>query len=714
MLFMSAAILFFMSSTALKAADAIPLMREPDLKESLLYTKKINSITLDEAQRHMSQSSSVSGSNKSDEILEKGIPVQFPDYVIGPDGYLNDEGKLVPYKDKEERNQYHSQIVNSYLAQVTMSLGKPDFALKVWQFGNSIARLQRKNNLYLTHKEKSNLLDLLKEQIKNWCEYHLKKDWNRTRCQNTLEEPLQDLNSYFWKDVSDKMHKSREYREDTPANIDHFIQNVEMLDENSKGNVHIKETVNAMDYVKKLIFLENHESNAPGVTYNTSNFVVGSNSFNGKAYTNEISRNFLHGAVTNEYANRVVGAIGQPHMETAIWHNVNAVARLRRNNNIFLREKGVNLQDKTDYHLSQSLKKFCDQEKFKSQDDKNDCYAHFEEMKNLVDELNEQAWTRYDPKRLDSEERALLIQKYAYRFEGLTPGSQDYEDRLVDVMVQEEARDPKSRVNEILRLIGKPGSRDPTVMSWFYSHGYKADPNLTLAKLTDTKTLSEPSFTWEIKKMIADKHYVTPYFKTSPALYTTTRKGRSVLVREAGLVQIPLNPKAPSVGPCGSFHYNAGLNGNDAYASPITACAFTALMQEWRKQAPAGIAYKDSAYRLSWGDISKVDAMYFNDHSSHTIGNCVDIRPFRKDEFKDEPLTFRDNAYSPSITQKFINMAKDFGGETILFNDPNLRSCRYEDGHHNHIHVCFPNSKKTREVCGNFKVDPNACPTLAN
>jgi hypothetical protein len=59
-------------------------------------------------------------------------------------------------------------------------------------------------------------------------------------------------------------------------------------------------------------------------------------------------------------------------------------------------------------------------------------------------------------------------------------------------------------------------------------------------------------------------------------------------------------------------------------------------------------------------------------------------------------------------------MAKDFGGETILFNDPNLRSCRYEDGHHNHIHVCFPNSKKTREVCGNFKVDPNACPTLAN
>ncbi|MBX3039236.1 MAG: hypothetical protein KF789_00845 [Bdellovibrionaceae bacterium] len=175
-----------------------------------------------------------------------------------------------------------------------------------------------------------------------------------------------------------------------------------------------------------------------------------------------------------------------------------------------------------------------------------------------------------------------------------------------------------------------------------------------------------------------------------------------------GLIQIPLQGNKGNIGPCGSFHYNPDSpKGVDAYANPTTACAFTAFLQDWKKsECPSG-----AGCRLSWGDISHKKKARFNGHKSHTDGHCIDIRPMKKGSFSGAPLTYEDPSYDRATMKRMIAKMKDFGADTMYFNDKQCGT-KYASGHHNHIHVCFKPGPKTREACDNLVIDPNVCPEL--
>lgn len=178
-----------------------------------------------------------------------------------------------------------------------------------------------------------------------------------------------------------------------------------------------------------------------------------------------------------------------------------------------------------------------------------------------------------------------------------------------------------------------------------------------------------------------------------------------------GMVQIPTRGSNGNIGPCGSFHYNpqspAPVKGRlvDNYANPTTACVMNAMLQEWKSRYPS----TSSGARVQWGDISHPTASKFNGHKSHTEGHCIDFRPMRNDGFKDEALTYQSGAYSRSRTQEFIDLAKSMGANTVLFNDSKIDGAGWSGGHDNHMHICFPDSRKTRGVCENYKYDPNIC-----
>lgn len=175
-----------------------------------------------------------------------------------------------------------------------------------------------------------------------------------------------------------------------------------------------------------------------------------------------------------------------------------------------------------------------------------------------------------------------------------------------------------------------------------------------------------------------------------------------------GLIQMPLIGR--NAGFCGTHHYLPDSpTGIDAYASPMTACAFTALAQEWRRtECP-----RRSGCTIAWGDISHKTRARFNGHVSHTEGNCIDIRPFRSANagFQDAGLTYRDRGYDRAKTTRFIEMAKKMGATVVIFNDPKIRASR-ASGHHNHLHVCFGNNQTTRKVCDNLQINPSLCPEL--
>lgn len=177
--------------------------------------------------------------------------------------------------------------------------------------------------------------------------------------------------------------------------------------------------------------------------------------------------------------------------------------------------------------------------------------------------------------------------------------------------------------------------------------------------------------------------------------------------RNRGLVQLPTRGERGNIGPCGSFHYNPDRNKKtgevvDNYASPLTACAFMSLLQDWKKRCPDS----QQGCRVAWGDISHKTALRFNGHSTHTHGNCIDIRPMRKGGFDNAPLVYQNS--DRDTTAAFIRLAKAKGASPVLYNDPKAGGA-YSSGHHNHMHICFHSNKKTRDVCANYKYDANVC-----
>lgn len=173
-----------------------------------------------------------------------------------------------------------------------------------------------------------------------------------------------------------------------------------------------------------------------------------------------------------------------------------------------------------------------------------------------------------------------------------------------------------------------------------------------------------------------------------------------------GLIQMPLIGR--NAGFCGTHHYTPDSpTGVDAFANPMTACALTALAQEWRKTECPNLG----GCRISWGDISHKTLPRYNGHITHTDGNCIDIRPMATGDFEDSGLTYNSQRYDREKTKKFIALAEKLGAQDVLFNDPKVGATSVP-GHHNHIHLCFPDSKTTRDTCNNLKVDPNLCPEV--
>ncbi len=176
--------------------------------------------------------------------------------------------------------------------------------------------------------------------------------------------------------------------------------------------------------------------------------------------------------------------------------------------------------------------------------------------------------------------------------------------------------------------------------------------------------------------------------------------------RNRGLVQIPTKGTRGNIGPCGSFHYSPDMVRGELYdnwASPSAACAFMSTLQDWKKRCPDSQA----GCRVAWGDIShKTDPAFGGVHSSHTQGHCIDIRPMRHGRFENSGLQYTES--DRKTTVEFIKLLKSKGAGTMYYNDPRA-NVQNMSGHSNHIHVCFPPSKKTKEVCNNYKYDPQVC-----
>lgn len=176
-----------------------------------------------------------------------------------------------------------------------------------------------------------------------------------------------------------------------------------------------------------------------------------------------------------------------------------------------------------------------------------------------------------------------------------------------------------------------------------------------------------------------------------------------------GLAQIPLIGKRGNIGPCGSHHYSPDKPiGVDAYANPLTACAFVSALQDWKKTAcPDG----DAGCTVSWGDISHKSLPEFSGHRTHTNGQCIDIRPMREGSFQDAPITYKSKDYDQKKMKEFVKFLRSKGGSNLYFNDTSMGTTAIK-GHYGHIHVCFKNNERTREACNNLQVDTNVCPEL--
>lgn len=195
-------------------------------------------------------------------------------------------------------------------------------------------------------------------------------------------------------------------------------------------------------------------------------------------------------------------------------------------------------------------------------------------------------------------------------------------------------------------------------------------------------------------------------------------------------------------GPHGSFHYNPeeGKRFMDAseaedvhklediYAHPRTACTLNKVFEEWRKNhcpdistpgpGPGGYAripYQKRPCRISFGDIAHRRYANWSDHETHDDGTCIDMRPFRDDEFKNEPMQHDWANYSQSTTVQFLRFIKKFGASDIFFNDPdilNKNKKAYVPGvskvakHDDHIHFCLKPDKIPAKYCPELKDEP--------
>lgn len=161
-------------------------------------------------------------------------------------------------------------------------------------------------------------------------------------------------------------------------------------------------------------------------------------------------------------------------------------------------------------------------------------------------------------------------------------------------------------------------------------------------------------------------------------------------------------------GLCGATNYTES-GSTKSYAHPLTACLVSKLAETWQKE----YCPNNGACRLEFGNISHHTNRFFGPHKSHTDGYCMDVRPIKKSGIGS--LTYNSNNYDQEKTRQLIKLIKKLGGDSILFNDPKLRSeglSGYWANHSNHVHFCFkPNDSTAQNQCKSYVPDEKICPS---
>lgn len=150
-------------------------------------------------------------------------------------------------------------------------------------------------------------------------------------------------------------------------------------------------------------------------------------------------------------------------------------------------------------------------------------------------------------------------------------------------------------------------------------------------------------------------------------------------------------------GPYNSFHYRKDDDvSSDAYLKPYSHCAFLQVLKKHNQECSGTgcqVQFGDMYHHDNWGS-----------HSSHDSGECIDIRPLRKNEDNNAGLTYTSSRYDRDKNKKFIQLLKDSGAKTIIFNDRKITGLRRDSSgaHNDHIHVCFgENVSKVKDTCKN-------------
>ncbi len=187
------------------------------------------------------------------------------------------------------------------------------------------------------------------------------------------------------------------------------------------------------------------------------------------------------------------------------------------------------------------------------------------------------------------------------------------------------------------------------------------------------------------------------------------------------LVKFPLDDQTLH-GPFNTRHYTPDDPGDtDAYVKPYAGCALLRVAEKFQNLC------QGSGCEVQFGNL--FHSPDWNIHKSHGSGECVDIRPFRKntDDIR-QGLTYNSSHYDYEKTKTFMELAIKAGATNMIFNDPKtqehfsnpeLRESlipnsktgmgwngwweiggRDYAGHNDHLHFCFKEENpRVRRTC---------------
>jgi hypothetical protein len=180
--------------------------------------------------------------------------------------------------------------------------------------------------------------------------------------------------------------------------------------------------------------------------------------------------------------------------------------------------------------------------------------------------------------------------------------------------------------------------------------------------------------------------------------------------KSRGLVQIPTdNANGMQKSVCHSVHHSPNKTGGetvDTYTTELGGCVYMAVLQEWRKTfCKAG---NKSGCQVSLGDVSHKTNRLFNGLKSHANGQCFNVRPMQKGDYRNEVVSWKEDRYDADMTRKFIQLLRDKGVRQVMFNDPTT-GAQKAPGLDNVINFCVTDSDEAKKACHDLKYDASIC-----